>query len=273
MKSILIVLREQLNHFYLVRRLSVYDVKSKNQNNYLGTVWEILTPLISVLIYWFVFSTLREREPIEMGGEEVPFFFWLFVGFIVWTFFFQATIQASKSIYTRLKLLSKMNFPLSLIPSIAIFSKFYTHIIMLGIVFVVFQIAGYYINIYYLQLPYFILGTYMLVFSFSLITSTLSTLVRDVHMLLSSLLRMGLYLSGVLWPLSLLSEFPLLMQLMRLNPLVYLIEGYRSVFFGTEWYMITHWELTLYFWSLIFVILAIGSMLHVNFRRNFIDYL
>lgn len=273
MKSLWIVLKEQFYHFYLVRRLSMYDIKSKNQNNYLGIVWEILTPLISILIYWFVFSTLRQREPIEMNGTEVPFFFWLFVGFIVWTFFFQGTIEASKSIYKRLKLLSKMNFPLSLIPNIAIFSKFYTHIIMLFIVFVVFQLAGYYINIYYIQLIYFIIATYALVFSFSLVTSTLSTLVRDVHMLLSSLLRMGLYLSGVLWPLSLLSNFPTLMQIMKLNPLVYLIEGYRSIFFGTEWYFINHWEMTLYFWTLIFFTVFIGSILHVKFRRNFIDYL
>lgn len=273
MKSIWVVLKEQFNHFYLVRRLSMYDIKSKNQNNYLGIVWEVLTPLISILIYWFVFATLRQREPIQMGGMEVPFFFWLFIGFVVWTFFFQGSIEASKSIYRRLKLLSKMNFPLSLIPNVAIFSKFYTHILMLVIAFVVFQFAGYYINIYYVQIFYYIFGTYALVFAFSLITSTLSTLVRDVHLLLNSLLRMALYLSGVLWPLTLLSDFPVLMRLMQLNPLVYLIEGYRSVFFGTEWYFITHWELTLYFWGLIFVMLAIGATLHVKFRRNFIDYL
>src|SRR5699024_4104777 len=112
-----------------------------------------------------------------------------------------------------------------------------------------------------------------LIFSFVLITSTLSTLVRDVHLLLNSLLRMLLYLSGVLWPLTLLSDFPLLMQLMQLNPLVYLIEGYRAVFFGTEWYIVTHWEYTLYFWGLIFVMILIGSKLHVTFKRNFIDYL
>ena len=59
MKSMWKVLQEQIAHFYLVRRLSIYDIKSKNQNNYLGMVWEVLTPVISILIYWFVFGTLR----------------------------------------------------------------------------------------------------------------------------------------------------------------------------------------------------------------------
>lgn len=273
MKSMWKILQEQIAHFYLVRRLSIYDVKSKNQNNYLGMVWEILTPVISILIYWFVFGTLRQRAPIEMGNMEVPFFFWLFIGFVVWTFFYQASIEASKSIYTRLKMLSKMNFPLSVIPNIPIFSKFYTHIIMLTIALIVFQFAGYYVSLYMIQVLYFIIGTYILIYAFALITSTLSTLIRDVHLLLNSLLRMLLYLSGVLWPLSILADFPTLMTIMKLNPLVYLIEGYRAAFFGTEWYFVTHWEYTLYFWGVIIVMLFIGSVLHVKFRRNFIDYL
>lgn len=251
----------------------MYDIKSKNQNNYLGIVWEVLTPMISIMIYWFVFGTLRQREPIDMGNMEVPFFFWLFIGFIVWTFFYQGSIEASKSIYTRLKMLSKMNFPLSLIPNIPIFSKFYTHILLLVISFIVFQFAGYYFSVYFLQIPYFIIGTYALVLAFALITSTLSTLIRDVHMLLNSLLRMLLYLSGVLWPLTILADFPVIQILMQLNPLVYLIEGYRAAYFGTEWYFIAEWEYTLYFWFIILLMFLIGSVLHVKFRRNFIDYL
>ena len=46
-----------------------------------------------------------------------------------------------------------------------------------------------------------------------------------------------------------------------------------AAFFGTEWYLVTAWEYSLYFWGLMFVMLLIGSVLHVKFRRNFIDYL
>src|SRR5699024_5487483 len=102
--------------------------------------------------------------------------------------------------------------------------------------------------------------------------SNLSTLIRDVHLLLNSLLRMLLYLSVVLWPLSMLSDFPTLMVLMRLNPLVYLIEVYRASFFVTEWFLVTHWEYSLYFWGLMLVLFAICSSPHMIIRRNFIEY-
>lgn len=267
------VLREQMKHFYLIRRLSLYELKNQNQNNYLGMAWEIINPGIQILIYWFVFGTLRGREPVIVGGTEIPFFSWLLAGFFLWIFCYQAIIQGSKSIYTRLRMLSKMNFPLSVIPNFVVFSKLYIHIIMLLITIIILHFNGFLISIYYIQLIYYIFATVCMLFAISLITSTLSTIIRDVHMFLNSTLRMLLYLSGVLWPISVLSDFPVILQIIKLNPIYYLIQGYRSALFGTEWYFITHWQYTLYFWLLVIVLFLFGSMLHVKLRKHFIDYL
>lgn len=273
MKSALKVLREQYNNFYLIRRLSFYEIKSNNKNNYLGMTWEIFNPSIQLLIYWFVFGTIRDRAPIEFGETFVPFFPWLLAAFFLWIFCYQALIQGSKSIYTRLKLLSKMNFPMSVIPNIVIFSNFYIHLVLLLITIILFHLMGYYMNIYYLQLIYFIFSAFSLLYAVSLITSTISTMIRDFHIFLNSILRMLLYISGVLWPITLLEDFPLITKIVMMNPLYYLIEGYRAALFGTEWYFIVHWQYTLYFWILVIVLFLIGSSLHVKFRKHFIDYL
>ncbi|WP_085991048.1 ABC transporter permease [Oceanobacillus senegalensis] len=273
MNAMISVMKEQIQHFYLIRRLSLYEIKSKNKNNYLGMAWEMLNPGIQILIYWFVFGTLREREPVEVAGVEIPFFSWLLAAFFLWVFFYQATIQGSKSIYSRLKMLSKMNFPMSVIPSYVIFSQFYIHLLLMAISIIILQFTGHLMNVYYVQLPYFMFAGISLIFAISLITSTLSTIIRDVHMLLNSVLRMLLYLSGVLWPITLLADFPTIMNVMKLNPLYYLIEGYRASLFGTEWYVVTHWEYTLYFWGVVIVLYSFGAVLHVKFRRHFIDYL
>ncbi|MCJ8007974.1 ABC transporter permease [Lederbergia wuyishanensis] len=272
MKSAISVIKEQIENFYLIRRLSFYELKSTNQSNYLGMAWEIINPVIQILIYWFVFGSIRQRGDIQVAdGVEVPFILWLLAGFIIWNFFYQATIQGSRSIYTRLRMLSKMNFPMSVIPNIVIFSQFYIHLIMLLITIIIFQFAGYYINIYFLQLLYFIFATFCLTFAISLITSTFSTIIRDVHMFLNATLRMVLYLSPILWQVTILKE-PL-PTLMKLNPLYYLIEGYRSALFGLDWYFIDHWKYTLYFWGVVALLLLFGSVVHVKFRRHFIDYL
>src|SRR5690625_6303558 len=87
--------------------------------------WEVINPAIQILIYWFVFGTLRNRAPVEVNGTEVPFFMWLLAGFFLWIFSFQSMIEGSKSIYSRLRMLSKMSFPFSVIPNFVIFSKLY----------------------------------------------------------------------------------------------------------------------------------------------------
>ncbi|WAA09706.1 ABC transporter permease [Fervidibacillus albus] len=275
MKAAILIIKEQINHFYLIRRLSLYELKSKNKSNYLGMAWEVINPMIQILIYWFVFGNISKRADVEViPGMDVPFVAWLMGGFILWNFFYQSTILGSKSIYSRLAMLSKMNFPMSVIPNIVIFSQFYVHLFMLAIAIVLLQFMGFYINIYYFQFIYFIIATFCLVYSISLITSTLSTIIRDVHMFLNATLRMFLYLSPVLWPVSrVLDQSPTLVLVMKLNPLYYLIEGYRAAFFGIEWYFITEWEYTLYFWGLVIVLFLFGSSLHTKFRKHFIDYL
>ena len=198
MRAAVTVLKEQFQHFYLIRRLSVYELKSKNQTNYLGMTWELLNPCIQILIYWFVFGSIRKRADIEiLGGENVPFIFWLVTGFIVWIFFYKATIQGSKSIYSRLRMLSKMNFPLSVIPNIVVFSNLYIHLGMLLIAILLLHAGGFYISIYYFQLLYYTIGLICFVFALSLVTSTLSTIIRDVHMFLNATLRMVLYISPI----------------------------------------------------------------------------
>lgn len=273
MKSLFKLIKEQIEYFNLARRLSLYELKSSNKNNYLGMLWELLNPLTQILIYWFVFGTLRDRAPVEVNGEEIPFLLWLIVGFLVWIFFYQASIQASKSIYSRLRMLSKMNFPMSVIPNIPIFSKMYIHIGMIIIAFFIYQFSGYTVTIYIIQFFYFVICLYALTFAFGLIMSTLSTIVRDVHLFLNSTLRMGLYVSGVLWPLTILNDFPKVQAFLKFNPLIYVVEGYRYAFLGSGWYIVEHWKYGLYFWALVLILLIIGSVLHMRFRRNFIDYL
>lgn len=273
MKSILTILKEQIKYFYLIRRLSLYELKNNNKNNYLGMAWELINPSIQILIYWLVFGTLMQREPIEIAGKIIPFINWLIPGFFVWTFFYQSVIQGSKSIYSRLRMLAKMSFPMSIIPSYVIFSQFYIHILSLAVTVVIFIIIGQPFSIYILQLPYYMFAGICLMFSITLIMSTLSTIIRDVHMFLNSMLKMFLYLSGVLWPITLLNNHPLLFKLMQLNPIYYLIQGYRESFFGDKWFFLMDWKYTAFFWLIVVIFLLIGSKLHLKFRRHFIDYL
>lgn len=268
MKSAITIIKEQFKYFYLVRRLSMYELRSLTSGNYLGMAWEIINPAIQILIYWFVFGFgIRQREPVG----DIPYLQWMFAGILVWFFINQSVMKSSKSIYTKIKMLSKMNFPMSVIPNYVIFSQFYPHLIILGLGMVFLQFLGYPVSIYYIQLPIYIVGMLIFIFSLSLILSTLTTMIRDVQMLLQSLMRMLLYLSPILWPPSLLPES--WQTFLKLNPFYYVIEGYRYSLLGEGWYFLENPIYTLYFIGIIVVTFAIGSYLHVKFRNQFIDFL
>lgn len=276
MRSVITVIKEQIQSFYLVRRLSVYEMKSANSNNYLGILWEIINPMIQIAIYWFVFGygifSSTGRGDVELNGEFISYFPWMLSGIVVWFFINQAILQGSKSIYTRVKMISKMSFPMSVIPTFVIFSKLYQHLMLLAVVLVLFQFLGYPINVYYIQLPYFLFSTVIFLVALSLITSTLSTIVRDFQMLIQSLVRILIYLAPFLWPPYNLQP-GIIQTLMKLNPIYYLAEGYRSSILGLTWYPIDQWEYSLYFWSVTLLLLVLGSIFHVKFRDRFIDFI
>ncbi|WP_419882297.1 ABC transporter permease [Peribacillus sp. B-H-3] len=267
MRSALTVLNEQIKNFYLVRRLSAYEMKSSNNDNYLGILWEIINPMIQIAIYWYVFGFIMPRSDI---GDD-PYFPWLLAGISVWFLISPSITLGSKAIYSRLNMISKMSFPVSVIPTYVILAKFYQHLMLLAAVIIILAFSGYPPTFYIVQLPYFLFATLAFLVSLSLITSTLTTIIRDVQMVIQSLMRVLLYLTPILWFKDKWNP-AFLGQIMRANPLYYIVEGYRAALLGHSWYLVDHYKYTLYFWVLTIVLFIIGSALHLRFRDRFVDF-
>jgi teichoic acid transport system permease protein len=276
MKSMITIVKEQISSFYLILRLSAFELKSANTNNYLGRFWEILNPMIQLTIYWFVFGAgIRKGSGITMdNGIEVPFFIWMVTGMIVWFFVNPAISASSRSIYSRIQLIAKMSFPMSAIPSFVIMANFYTHLILVAVVTVFLQFTDFKLSLYFIQLPYFMAAMLLFLLALALVTSTLSTIVRDVQQVVQSILRMLLYLTPLLWHTETLTINGIdYAFILKLNPLYYIVEGYRAALLGTTWYPAEYPQLTLYFWITVIVLFFIGSVLHLKFRNRFVDYL
>ncbi|WP_026575896.1 ABC transporter permease [Bacillus sp. UNC438CL73TsuS30] len=276
MKSMITIIKEQISSFYLILRLSAFEMKSANTNNYLGRLWEVLNPTIQLAIYWVVFGVgVRQGQQVKMdNGELVPFFIWLVTGMIVWFFINPAISASSRSIYSRIQLISKMSFPMSAIPSFVIMANFYTHLMLVAVVTIFLQFTKFKLSLYFLQLPYFMIATLVFLLALGLITSTLSTIVRDVQQVVQSVLKMLLYLTPLLWHTDhLIIKGVDYAFLLKLNPLYYIVEGYRASLIGTAWYPVEYPQYTLYFWIITLVLFLIGSVLHLKFRNRFVDYL
>lgn len=270
MKDFINIVKEQMSSFYLIQRLAKFQMRIDNNNNYLGVAWEVLNPAIQMVMYWFVFGYAMNRNQ-PMDGN-VPYVLWMLAGISFWFFINKAILDGSKSIYQKYGTVAKMNFPLSAIPSYIITSKFYSHLVLVAAIMIVFWFSGYFPTLYYVQLLYFIPLSYLLAFSITLLTSTLTVVVRDLQIIIQSVLQAMFFISPILWDRS--DKFPdWLANLLQLNPFYYLANGYRASLLNGEWYIVTHWELTLYNLALIFIFMYLGSKAHYKFRTRFSDFI
>ena len=268
-QKILLILKEQFSHLGIIFRVAQYENKASYQGHYLGLAWEFLNPLIQIGIYYLIFG-IGVRGNDEVRG--VPFIVWMLFGISCWFFINKAVLDCSKSIQKKVGMVSKMKFPVSVLPSITIVSLLKTFFVMIGISIVVAFFFGIYPTIYWLQIIYYFVALIIFLFFFGLLNSTITLLVRDYHIILQSLMRILFYFSGPIWVIE-EARFPAwVIRMIQLNPFFYIINGFRDAFLSRAFF----WEYRttgLFFWGLTLLIAILGTHLHLKFRSKFVDLL
>lgn len=191
MNALVRIVKEQVTSFPLILRLASYETKSQYQMNYLGVLWQFLNPLIQMLAYWFVFGMgIRNSQPVITGVGEVPFIVWMLAGLIPWFFISPTILDGSNSVFKRINMVAKMNFPISSLPSVVIASNLFSYFVMMGIYVIVLLASGVYPSLHWIQYIYYLICMIVFMFSFSLFNSTISVLVRDYQFLLQAVTRL-----------------------------------------------------------------------------------
>lgn len=261
------ILNEQLRSLPLIIRIALYDTKSKYQSHYLGVLWQLLNPLIQIMAYWFVFGIgIKRGAPVD----GYPFIIWMLAGIIPWFFIGPTLTGGANSIYGRINLLSKMNFPVSVLPSITIISNLFSYFTMIFIFIIIMVFNGYYPTLHWLQYVYYLFCMIVFMFSISLFNSTISVIIRDYQQLLQSATRLLFFLTPIFWNMNHLNHT--LQTILKLNPFYYIIDGFRKTFLNGEWFF-QDVKYALYFWIITSIFFILGSILHMKFRNRFVDFL
>lgn len=248
--------------FELARR----DFRSRYLGSYMGVLWAFINPAVYVAILWFVFQLgFKAREM-----DNFPFILWLIPGIIAWFFVSDSITGATHSILDYNFLVKKVVFRVSVLPIVKILSALYVHLFFLVLLFVVFFVHGYVFSIYWLQVLYYLFASLALMLGISWVTSSVTIFFRDTGQLVSMALQFGFWLTPVFW--SVRAMPPKYLFLLKLNPLYYIIDGYRNSFVYKIWF----WEtprLTLYYWVVTAMVLVTGLKLFRKMRPHFADML
>lgn len=259
------VIQDIIANRTILFQMAKYDYKLENKDTYLGKMWAIITPLLQIATYWFVFG-IGLRNGADVDG--IPFLAWLLAGLIPWFFISGCITRGANSIYSKAGLVSKMQFSIATIPISKIVQEMYEFFVMIIIMLVGLFFMKIYPNIYWLNLIYYFLYAVTFMISLALITSVFTMVARDFSKLLASLVRLLFYLTPILW---VMESMPIIYQkIMNYNPIYYVVRGFReSILYRQSFYV--EWELALIMWSVNIVLFFFGCMLQAKFKNKFID--
>lgn len=245
---------------YLLFQLTQREIKARYKQSFIGYAWVLLNPLAQLFVYSFVFSLV-----FRFPTNNVPYPVFLFATLLPWTFFQQSLSAATMSLVDNSSLLRKVAFPREIIPYASLASKLvdfgFSSLVFL-LFMVLYQVPFSFTAIWFI--PIFIVQI-VLMAGIALILSCFNLFFRDIQYLANLLLMLWMYMTPIVYPLSMVPEK--YVWLYKLNPMVGIMEGYRSALFGYPF----EWSIIL--WSCVIAVLTFlfGFILFKKSEKVFAD--
>ena len=260
------VLTENIQNLYRIYSIAKYEIIADIKDSRLGFVWNFLSPLIQVFTYWFVFGFVNNKKDVD----GIDYLSWLIAGMCMWFFVNPCITKGCDAIFRKSDIITKMKFPVSILPATLVGREFFNHCCFLVIVVAVLVIKGHYPSFYWFGLLYYMFCAMIFGISITMMTSVLNMLARDVKKFISSIMRFIMYMTPILWNIGNVSAK--FQRILKLNPIYYLIVGYRDCFFYHRGFLF-YWKQMVLFWTVTVVFFLIGSTLMNKFRTRFIDFI
>ncbi|MEW9991037.1 ABC transporter permease [Clostridium butyricum] len=265
--SIMNLLEDLYLNKRLIWNLSKNDFKTKYAGSYLGIIWAFVQPIVTILVYWFVFQFgLRAVSPIK----DVPYILWFMSGLVPWFFFQDSLLSATNCMIEYSYLVKKVVFKISILPIVKIISALFVHIVFIWFLFGVASIYGFYPSQHIVQLLYYSFCTFLITLGISYATCSIVIFFRDLGQIISIFLQVGMWMTPIMWSYTMAS--PKYQWILKLNPMYYIVEGYRDTFINHVWFMDRYFQ-TAYFWAVTLGLFIIGTIIFNKLKPHFADVL
>jgi len=251
-----LIFKEHQSFGKKIFKLAKSDLVKTYRGSALGWAWAIVKPMVTLFVFWFAF-TVGLRSGHDVDGY--PYFLWLVAGFLPW-FYMQELITGGAACIRGYKhLVTKMKFPISVIPTYYNISHLFVHLALLAISILLFVCFGYYPDKYYLQIPFYMLLMFLFFTVWSLFAGLLSALSKDFMNLVKAFSTAVFWMSGIIYDVNKIDNAAVRLAL-KFNPVTVIANGYRYSFIYKQWFFEDKIELLCYCTTLlVFIILALWA--------------
>lgn len=259
--------RELWHNKKLILNLAKNDFKTRFAGSYFGIFWAFVNPVVTILLYWFVF-TVGFRNPST--DADYPFVLWLIGGLIPWFLFSESLTNGTNALLEYTYLVKKVVFQISVLPVVKVLAASFVHFFFLAVMVLIYWVMGYPPTIYLLQVFYYLVCIWALVIGLVYATSAIVLFFRDLSQIINIFMQVFMWMTPIMWNESMLSG-PLSL-LYKLNPMYYVVRGYRESFLFHVWFT-EHWVSGLYFWGVVIALFVVGTTIFRRLRPHFADVL
>ncbi len=219
--------RELYDYRDLFLFLTWRQIKVQYAQSTLGIGWAIIQPLFSMVVFTIVFGNLA-----GVSSDGAPYAVFSFVALVPWTYFANAVTEGANSLISNTNMLTKVYFPRLVLPLSAVLGKLVDFSIGMLLLFVLMAWFGVAPNWGVLALPLLVLLMMLTAAGLGMWMTALAVQYRDVKYGLNFAVQLLMYAAPVVYPASLVPEKWQLAY--ALNPMVGVIEGFRSALLGTR---------------------------------------
>ena len=201
------------------------DVKVRYKQTFLGVIWAVLQPVLTMLVFSVLFGRL-----VKMPSDGVPYPIFVYIGLLPWQYFSAVLGQSTNSVVTEKNLITKIYFPRLIMPASPAISALLDLCIasvVLGIMMIYYGVS---VSSGILLVPVLMLLTMMNAVGFGMWFCAMNVRYRDIQYAIPFIIQIWMFITPVIYPGSLLGER--YNWILSLNPMGGIIEAFRPAVLG-----------------------------------------
>lgn len=254
-------------HIAIIWAMAWHEIRVRYLGTLGGFLWAVANPLVTLIVYWFVFAVLFKSRGETGMAFIVPFA----CGYIPWMTFNEILSSSCTSVISKPHLVTKTVFPTEILPVVSMASALITHAILLMVLALILIANDIPPSIGWLQIGYYLFALSALALGFGWFLAAVNVFFADIFQITNIVLNIWFWSTPIVWFPSMAPEF--FQKLLRLNPMYFVIEGYRDAFMRHDVFFWGKPADNILFWGTCVFVISIGAFFFNRLKPEFSEML
>jgi ABC-type polysaccharide/polyol phosphate export permease len=237
------------------------EIRGKYKGSVLGVLWSFINPLLQVLVYAIVFPYM-----LRSTGDD--YIIYLVTGIIPWTYFSTVINECVTCVKMNAGIIKKVYFPREILPISAAISGIINFFISCIIILVFCFIWNVGFSWHLVFVPILALIEGMLALGIGMALGAMTAYVQDLEYIVNFVLMMAFYGSPIVYQLNMFSSNSFLSQLIIMNPMTRIMNGYRGAFL---YHTAPGFREMLILFAIALIVLCLGYMIFKKLEKGFAE--